>query len=83
MKGAIGLAVFAFINLVLFIVLSNPFGLIMDIISAEATNMNIASDVNPFLNNFRTVFGIVFVFSFVGLIVWFILGAHRQEYESY
>jgi len=82
-KSSIGLAVFGFINLVLFIVLSNPFGLLMDKISEESVKMGIESDVNPFLDMWRTVFGLMFVLSMFGLAVWFFLGSHRSEYEQY
>jgi len=48
-KVSIGLIVFAFINFVLFIAFSEPFGFIIDIITSEATQLGIESDVVPFL----------------------------------
>lgn len=85
MKQSIGLSTFAFINLVLFITLSTPFNLLMDTIEEESTNpaTNVSAQVNPIINNFRTVFGLMFLFSMIGLIVWFFLGTHSSEYESY
>lgn len=80
-KASIGLATFSFINLVLFIAISNPFELVMSNIDTEAQNMNVSNDVSPFINNLRTIFGITFVLSAIGAILWFILGTHKDEYE--
>jgi len=84
-RQAIGLATFGFINMVLFIVLSNPFTTLLDIIHDESANpaSDVADDVRPILNNLRTIFGLMFVLSFVGLIMWFILGSHQEEFEEY
>jgi len=81
-KASIGLAVFSFINLMLFIVLSNPFELVLTTIGQEATNMNINGSVSPFLVSLRTIFGITFVLSAIGAIIWFFLGSHQDEYEQ-
>jgi len=83
MKASIGLATFGFINLALFIVLSSPFGQILDTISDESHELNIDDDVDPFLDIWRTVFGMTFVLSMFGLAVWFFLGSHRDEYEEH
>jgi len=82
-RQSVGLAVFGFINLVLFIALSSPFGMVMDTISDESVKLGVDTDVNPFLNTFRTIFGVVFVLSMFGLAVWFFLGSHRIESETY
>ena len=82
MKSSVALATFGFINLVLFIILSTPFINIMDVISEESENLGIEDDVNPFLDMWKTVFGLTFVLSMFGLAVWFFLGAHRKEYEE-
>jgi len=81
-KASIGLVVFSFINLLLFIVFSGPFELILGNLGTEAVNMNISSSVSPIYDNLRTVFGLVFVLSAVGAIVWFILGTHQDEFEQ-
>ena len=84
--SAIGLISFGFINLVLFIVLSAPFGTLTDLIEeqADSSHLNVQSgNVTLYLNNFKTVFGLSFVLSFAGLIVWFFLGSHKEEYEEY
>ena len=89
-KVSIGLATFSFINLVLFIVLANPFNMILEKIDDEASVMDDSnvpsfsyeSKVAPFLDNLATLFGLMFLFSFVGLIIWFFLGAHREEFEE-
>ena len=85
MKQSIGLSTFAFVNLVLFITLSTPFGFLMDTIEEQSSNpaTNVSSQVNPIINNFRTIFGLMFLFSMIGLIIWFFLGTHEHEYSEY
>lgn len=80
---SIGLIVFAFINFILFITFSDPFNTITNTILTEAGKIGVQSDISPFITMLRNVFGLMFVFSFIGLIVWFILGAHKEEYEEY
>lgn len=82
-RQSVGLAVFGFINLVLFIALSSPFGMVIDTISDESVKMDVDAKVNPFLETYRTIFGIVFVLSMFGLAVWFFLSSHKFEHESY
>lgn len=85
-SSAVGLVTFGFINLVLFIVLSAPFGTLTDLIEEQAgpEHMDVQSgNVTAFLNNFKTVFGLSFVLSMAGLIVWFFLGTHKTEHEQY
>jgi hypothetical protein len=81
-KASIGLAVFSFINLLLFIVFSGPFELLLGTLGTEATHMNVSSSVTPIYNNIRTVFGLTFALSAIGAIVWFILGSHQDEFEQ-
>jgi len=82
-KASISLGTFAFINLVLFIVLSTPIGDIFNMLETEADNQGVNADVTPIIETFRTIFGLMFVFSMVGLIIWFFLGSHEEEYEEY
>ena len=83
MKASAALATFGFINLVLFMTLSNPFSLIMDTIDNQSEAYNINSSVGHFTEQWRMLFGLMFVLSFVGLIVWFLLGTHKEVYEEY
>ena len=83
MKASLGLASFGFITVVLFIVLSQPFEDIIDAVDDQGEEFGVDSYIHEYLNNLKTIFGLVFVFSLVGLIVWFILGAGREEYEQY
>jgi len=91
LKVTIGLASFAFINLVLFIVLANPFDMLLTMIDDEASLMDDSNvpafshsgHVTPILNNLKTLFGLMFLFSFVCLLIWYFLGSHREEYEEY
>lgn len=91
MKVTIGLASFAFINLILFIVLANPFVNILTLLGDEAqlmddTNVpafNYDGHVAPVYRNLTTLFGLLFLLSFVGLIIWYFLGSHREEGEDF
>lgn len=83
MKASVGLATFGFINFALFIALSTPYGQLLDTISEESEKIGIEDDVDPILDMWREVFGICFVLSMFGLAVWFLLGAHRDEYEEF
>lgn len=82
-KASIGLAVFGFINLVLFVVLSQPTTMIFNTVENQSSNFGVSAQVNPILNMIRTVFGVTFVLSMVGLVVWFFLGSHVEEGEEY
>jgi len=83
MKAGISLATFGFINLVLFITLSTPVGQIFTMLETEGESQGVNADVTPLIEIFRTVFGMMFVLSMVGLVIWAFLGAHEQEYEEY
>jgi len=82
-RTSVAIVTFGFINLVLFIVLSSPMGSIFGLVEEQAEEMGIEDDVNPMINIWRTVFGFTFVASMIGLVVWFFLGAHEEEYEEY
>ena len=82
-KTSMGLAIFGFINMVLFITLSSPVGTLFDMIDDQAVTHGVDSQVSPLLDNFRTIFGLAFVLSMFGLAVWFFLGSHKFEYEQY
>ena len=89
-KVSVGLAVFAFINLVMFIALSNPFETVLgyledqaDIYDANDGSSTVGDDIAGHYSMLRTVFGLTFVLSMVGLGVWFFLGAHEDEYQQY
>ena len=82
-RVTVGLIVFAFINLLLFMVLSNPMEFLFSMINTQSSNMGVSAEVDPIINNFRNVFGLTFLLSMAGLVVWFFLGAHREEYEEY
>lgn len=84
--SGVGLVTFGFINLVLFIVLSAPFVTLTDLIEEQSDSSHLdvkSGNVTAYLNNFKTVFGLSFVLSMAGLIVWFFLGTHKEERESY
>lgn len=82
-KASVSLGTFAFINLVLFIVLSSPISSIFSMLDDEAENHGVQADTAQLIENFRIVFGLIFVLSMVGLIIWFLLGSHEEEFEEY
>jgi len=89
-KVSVGLGIFAFINLVMFISLSGPFETVLnyledeaDIYDANDGSSTVAQDMSGHYDMLRTIFGLTFVLSMVGLGVWFVLGAHQDEYQQY
>ena len=86
-KASIGLAVFGFITITLFSVLSDPFVYLADpdegIISEQAQELGVDSDVTPFLTMIMTVFGFTFLSSVIGLVLWFFMGSHEEEQDYY
>ena len=81
-RASVALITFAFINLTLFLILSSPIATIFGLIDDQAEEFEVEGDVTPIINTFRTVFGLSFVLSFCGIIVWFVLGSHSEEYET-
>jgi len=86
-KQSIGLATFAFINLVLFIILSAPFSTIISTAEDAANDTldpsTVSDSITPFYGYLRTIFGLCFTFSMFGLILGIFLQSHRNEYEEY
>jgi len=86
-RTSVGLAVFGFINMVLFLTLSSPVGTVFNVVEEQSNETlngtGYDSDVSGVIGNLRTIFGLVFVFSMFGLALWFFLGSHKQEYEDY
>lgn len=87
LKQSIVFGVFAFIIMVLFIVLSNPFNFVIDEVENESTGYldseTVDDHISPFLNTLRTIFGLVFVLGFFSLIIGIFLVTHKDEYEEY
>lgn len=99
-KASLGLAIFGFINLLLFIILSSPFNIVLNTLSDEAGNIaeykwNESqgksvptgkslnnSGMHHFYGMLRTVFGVTFLLSMFGVIIWFFLGTHEEEFEQ-
>ena len=87
LKQAVGFATFSFILMVIFIVLSQPYDLIIDTVENESESYleseTMDNSISPFLNTLRTVFGLLFVLSFFSILVGIFLKAHEEEYEEY
>jgi len=86
-KQGIGFATFSFILMVIFIVLSNPYTLLLDTVQNESDEYIESDTVNqsitPFLNTLRTVFGLLFVLSMFSIFLGIFLKSHEEEYEEY
>jgi len=82
-RTGISLATFGFINMVLFIVLSTPVGNLFTMLEEESEAQDVNADVTPIIEMFRIIFGMMFVLSMVGLVIWAFLGSHEKEYEEY
>jgi hypothetical protein len=82
-KQSIALATFGFITLVIFISMSMPFDFLMGTINNESIKAGVDSNVSPIITMIRNLFGLLFLLSMVGLIVWFFLGSHEDEYEEH
>jgi len=83
LAATILLAFFSFINLMLAITFNLVRTTLWEQLEAASEQMGVWSQVAPHLINFELLFWILFIFSAVGAIVWYILGSHRQEHEQY
>ena len=86
------LGFFSFINLVLAIAMNLVRHHLWTELRAAANNTasitqnnlsTVAEQLPPHLANFEIVFWLMFLFSAVGAIIWYIMGSHREEYESF
>lgn len=83
-RASVALATFGFITLVLFLAFSGPFNNLVNTLSDESNEtLNNSGKAMYFYDMIKTVFGVVFVLAFTGLITWFLLGSHKEEYEEY
>lgn len=90
-RASIALVTFMFINLVLFIGFSGPFGLLLghiedesdEIIDGNARSAEYRQKVDGYLDNFRMIFGLMFTASAIGLIAWFLMSEHDEEMCEY
>ena len=81
--ASISLGAFGAILVILFAVMSGPFGDVTDMIGEQSENFNVSGSVDPFLTMIATVFGTVFALAMIGLIAWFFLGSQREEHDDY
>lgn len=82
-KATILLGVTSFINLTLAVVFNLVRTNLWEQLRDASNKTGVYSQVNPHLINFEIVFWLLFIFSAVGGIVWYILGSHKEEYEEY
>ena len=77
------LIVLMFTNLVLAVATYPVLSLTTDTIGNLVVGETYASTVTGFFAMLNTAFWIVFVISAVGLIIWYLVGSHMEEYEQY
>jgi len=81
--ATIFLGFLSFINLILAISMNLVRTHLWTALRTASNMTGVYSDVNPHLVNIELVFWLIFIFSAVGAIAWYILGSHREEYEEY
>ena len=77
------LAFAGFINLLMAIIMSFTQKHLHAAIWEASNATNISSKVMPFLRGFESLMWILFIFSSLGAIVWYIIGSHSEEHETY
>ena len=86
-KQGIAFATLSFITLVIFIVMTQPYDMILDTVQNESDQRfeseMVDDHITPVLTTLRTLFGILFVLSMVSLFVGIFLASHEEEYEEY
>ena len=82
-RATIFLGILSFVNLVLAVVFNLVRSTLWEQLRSASNKTGIYSQVNPHLVNFELVFWLIFIFSAIGAIAWYILGSHEEEYEEY
>jgi len=86
-KQSISLATLAFIAVVLFIALAQPFELLMDSIDDEVPkhidDPGYNESITTTTTNLRTIFGLFFALALISYIIGAILLSHKDEGEEY
>lgn len=77
------LAFVSFINLVLALSMHVVVNTVFTQLKSASTQMGVYGKVASLLGNLEIIFWLLFILSAVGAIVWYMLGAHREEYETY
>lgn len=77
------LIVLMFTNLVLAVATFPVLDITTDTISDIVSGESYESSITGFFSMLNTTFWLIFVASAIGLIVWYVLGSHMEEYEEY
>jgi len=81
--ATITLAAFSFINFLLALVTSITYGYLKPALWKASNITNVAAQTMPLINQIETLLWVLFLFSAIAAIVWYIIGSHQEEYESY
>ena len=81
--ASIILAFTSFINLILAIATSKTYDVLHSSIWDASNKTNTTTKVMPLINSLGNIFWILFILFAVAAITWFVLGSHREEYETY
>jgi len=82
-RATIMLAIVSFINLFLAVTFNYLRSTLWSALRDASNTTGVYSNVNPILSNLELVFWLLFIFSGVGAIAWYILGSHSKEHEEY
>jgi hypothetical protein len=82
-KATIFLGILSFVNLVLAVVFNLVRSTLWEQLRSASNKTGVYAQVNPHLVNFELVFWLIFIFSAIGAIAWYVLGSHAEEYEEY
>jgi len=77
------LAFISFVNLILAVSMNLVRQTLFDALLDAASQQGIYGKVESLYTNLEIVFWLLFLFSAIGAIAWYILGSHQEEHESY
>ena len=82
-RATIFLGFLSFLNLVLAITFNMVRTNLWEQLLYASNQTGVYSQVAPHFANLTFVFWLLFIFSAIGAIVWYVLGSHREEHEEY
>jgi mannitol-specific phosphotransferase system IIBC component len=77
------LGIFSFINFILALITSTTYGYLKTTLWRASNLTNVTAQTMPLINQIETLFWILFLFSAVSTIVWYVIGSHQDEHESF
>jgi len=81
--GGLILAFSMFTTLAIAVILDLVRQTTFDNLIESATKVGIYDKVNPHLVTLELVFWLLFIIFFIALIIWYLVGSHEDEHETY